>query len=109
MTNEQWAYFIFNTNAIEGNQIIESEVLKLKKIADKLPLEYSKEVHIQIMSNFSKDKQLREWITETLNGWLCCRYIYDTFDNPITENYVKFIHKIARQHTIDEERGYNIG
>ena len=109
MTNEQWAYFIFNTNAIEGNQIIESEVLKLKKIADKLPLEYSKEVHTQIISNFSKDKQLREWITETLNGWLCCRYIYDTFDNPITENYVKFIHKIARQHTIDEEKGYNIG
>lgn len=109
MTNEQWAYFIFNTNAIEGNQIIESEVLKLKVIADKLPLEYSKEVHNQIMSNFSKDIQLRNWITETLNAWLCCRYIYDTFDTPLTEDYIKYIHKIARQHTIDEEKGYNIG
>lgn len=109
MTDEQYASFIFNTNAIEGNMIIESEVLKLKKIADKLPYIYDKDVHTQIMSNFTKDKQLREWITETLNGWLCCKYIYETFDNPITENYVKYLHKIARQHTIDEEKGYNIG
>lgn len=104
--------FIYQCNAIEGTFV---DIKDIEYIIENF--DTFKDKH-----NKFEDEDIKE-VVFTTNGKIYCyehgietvnlikavNYVLNTIDDKLSHEYIKELHKLCRQHTIDEIKSYNIG
>lgn len=89
----------YHSNAIEGSTVTLKDTIALFDT-----LEYVSHKNI-ISQNIATQNDIQEMY----NHFAAFRYILKTFQEELSEENIKQLHKILKTNTLDEIKGYNIG